>query len=453
VKQILTQHPNPRRPYHSHLNQADGHPFVRPFTSCLKRLSSAGIIALALLGGFADDTFAQEGGGGTQITTNPPADQLKPEGTFERQKLTGTFYAEGATHADIDQDGKQDIVSGPYWYAGPKFEEKFELYPVVAFPPAGYSENFLTYAYDFNSDGWMDVLRFGFPGKETAWYENPGKDTVHNKTSHWKQHIAFDVTDNESPTLANVVGDATPELVFQTDGYFGYATMDKSNPTAKWTFHKVSEQIAGGRFTHGIGAGDVNGDQRIDILTSGGWFEQPADLADDASWKLHRVAFCPEGSQMYAYDFDGDGKNDVLTAIHAHQWGVVWHRQIENEKGEVDFQVNWIVGTKPEQTDHQVVFTQAHAIDLVDIDGDGLKDIVTGRRHWAHGGNDPGGNDPAVLYWFQTQRDGGKVRFVPHLVDIDSGVGTQVTTGDLNDDQKPDIIVGNKKGTFVFIQK
>jgi hypothetical protein len=59
-----------------------------------------------------------------------------------------------------------------------------------------------------------------------------------------------------------------------------------------------------------------------------------------------------------------------------------------------------------------------------------------------------------VLYWFQLKRDGnGGAEFIPHLIDDDSGVGTQVTTGDMNKDGKPDVIVANKKGVFVFTQK
>ena len=65
----------------------------------------------------------------------------------------------------------------------------------------------------------------------------------------------------------------------------------------------------------------------------------------------------------------------------------------------------------------------------------------------------PGSRDPAVLYWFNTVREHGKVRFVPHRIDMNSGVGTQVVAGDLNGDTWPDIVVGNKKGTFVFIHQ
>jgi hypothetical protein len=85
------------------------------------------------------------------------------------------------------------------------------------------------------------------------------------------------------------------------------------------------------------------------------------------------------------------------------------------------------------------------------MDGDGLKDIVTGKRFWAHGATgdaEPGA--PAVIYWFKLARNGGEVDFIPYLIDNDSGVGTQVVAGDINGDKLPDVVVGNKKGTFVF---
>ena len=50
-------------------------------------------------------------------------------------------------------------------------------------------------------------------------------------------------------------------------------------------------------------------------------------------------------------------------------------------------------------------FSELHAVDMVDMDGDGLKDIVTGKRFWSHGRTgDPDRNDKAVIYWFRLVR-------------------------------------------------
>ncbi len=89
------------------------------------------------------------------------------------------------------------------------------------------------------------------------------------------------------------------------------------------------------------------------------------------------------------------------------------------------------------------------------MDGDGLKDIVTGKRFWSHGRTgDPDRNDAAVLYWFKLVRGAGQDAWTSsrYLIDNESGVGTQVVAGDINGDGLPDVVVGNKKGTFVHLQ-
>src|SRR5690606_12730702 len=84
----------------------------------------------------------------------------------------------------------------------------------------------------------------------------------------------------------------------------------------------------------------------------------------------------------------------------------------------------------------------------------GLKDIITGKRWWAHGPKgDAEPNAAAVSYWFKLTRTQGGVEYIPHLIDDNSGIGTQVVAGNVNKDKHPDLVVGNKRGTFLLLHQ
>lgn len=378
--------------------------------------------------------------------------------SFKRIEITSTFWSEGADFGDFNHDGKKDVVAGPYWYAGPDFTQRHEFNEPPAKPYDGeksYSDYFLTYVYDFNHDGWDDILVYSWPGKETAWYENPK-----GGEGHWKKHVIFAETDNESPQLGDMNGDGKPELICHTGGQLGYAEINWADPTQMAKFHAITpvDKKKYFRYTHGYGYGDINGDGRADILEKDGWWEQPADNKAGVIWKFHATPFAPEGkrggAQMLVYDVNGDGLNDVITSWDAHGYGFAWYEQVR-KNGEITFKEHVIMNDKPEDNKYGVKFSQLHSLFLIDMDGDGLKDVVTGKRFWAHGPNkdeEPGA--PAVLYWFKLVRNKDKsVDYVPYQIDDNSGVGTQITAGDINGDGLPDVISSNKKGVHVFLHQ
>ena len=373
---------------------------------------------------------------------------------FRKQVLTDKYYCDGITAGDINRDGKMDIVAGPFWYEGPGFTTKHAFYPPVEFPtPPSPSptDSMFSYVHDFNADGWPDILVLGRVHLHPAfWYENPKNP---DGAAHWKKHFVFERIKGESPPFADVNGDGGPELVTHTGSHWGLVQFNPSEPTKPWTFKAVSGAGKWEQFYHGTGVGDLNSDGRLDVLLNEGWYEQPG--SHDAEWIRHEFKFGNKGgAQMFAYDVNGDGHNDVISALDGHGWGLAWF-EAGREKDAPMFRKHTVMGERSEVGKYGVAFSQPHALDLADLDGDGLKDIVVGKRLWAHGPmGDIEPNAPAVLYWFQLKRDGkGGASFVPHLIDDKSGVGVQVAARDVNGDRRPDILTVSKLGTFVFFNE
>lgn len=353
--------------------------------------------------------------------------------SFKKTRLDDKFRSEGVAAGDFNHDGKLDVAAGSVYYAAPDWKMHSILEQPEEFDPAVYSHSFCNFSGDLNGDGWDDLIVVDFPGQQTWWFENP-----QTAGGPWRRHTCVPVTNNESPQYLDVDNDGVRELLF-ADGSPAVALANPvSDWKAEWKIRPVSALNSPGtnKFSHGIGAGDINNDGRNDVLCTVGWWEAPAENAP-GEWKFHPAKFGEDCAQMYAYDFDGDGDNDVLSSS-AHRTGIWWHEQTAD-------------GWKPHLINDE--FSQTHSICLADINGDGLPDFVTGKRWWAHGAaGDPGSDQPAVMYWFELSRKDGKPVWTPRQFDHDSGVGTQFEVADMNGDGLLDVITANKKGAHYFQQ-
>lgn len=370
---------------------------------------------------------------------------------FSIQRISDMFYAWSATAADFNNDGLTDIASGPYIYFGPDYTRYREIYPGFTYNPS--TEFPITncqYSFDFNKDGWMDIF-FGAP--TGTLYLNP-KGT----SQRWKEHKVIPAIQSEVSVFQDVTGDNLPDLVYAAGGELRYATFDPHDPTAQWTEHIVSQ--AGYATAHGIGAGDINGDGRIDLVNPNGWWEQPKTGTD---WIYHAVSLGRYGhrvaglggSVMAIYDVNGDGLNDVVTSLNAHGFGLGWFEQSKSDKGIITFVLHTIMEDYAAENAGGVTFSQLHGSTFADIDGDGITDFIVGKRCFSHLDNyfDPDPYGPPYVYWYRTVRDPkapGGARFVPTLVHNRSGVGSDALACDLNHDGAVDIITATNRGTFIF---
>lgn len=369
---------------------------------------------------------------------------------FKPVPLTDVYYSEGANFGDVDGDGAVDAVYGPYWFKGPDFTAKHEIYKAKPQNRDRYSDHFFCWLRDFNGDGRQDVFTVGFPGTPGYVYENPGAAGFDKP---WPKHQVIDSVSNESPQLLDLVGDEKPELVCTNNGNYGYATIDWQKPFEPWTFHKISSMAAPKPFGHGLGVGDIDGDGRRDIIVQHGWFQQPQSLDSAAEWKFHKADFARAGgAEMYAYDVDGDGDSDVITSLAAHEFGLAWYEQVR-DGDKILFKPHLIMGSKPEENRYGLVFSELHSVNLADIDGDGLKDIVTGKTYWSHHKQSPQWDAGAVVYWFKLARTPQGVDWIPYRAADETGIGRQLTVADINGDKLPDMVVGGMKGAHVLLHE
>ena len=363
------------------------------------------------------------------LAADPSADPLP---AFEVQRLYSDLY-EGCAVADYDGDGDLDISAGRVWFANPDWTPR----PVRSFDDwNGYTEQNGEHALDVDEDGDPDIVAGGFLDTELLWFENPGPEAL-ARGEMWPRHVLGETgqSKNEMNILRDLDGDGRPEYVacsWIKDAPFQVVTINTGKKPSIER-HVLGESGNG----HGIAFGDIDNDGTDDILVGTGWYEAPDGGALDGDWTFHKD--WPQGHfscPMFVGDWNGDGRSDLLWAA-AHDYGVhLWSGTADG--GESQFDDRMI----------DPATAQLHALEQVDIDGDGDLDIIGGRRFRAHNGKDPGSSDPLVYVVYRW--DGPEAGFTRHPIAEGVGAGLQIRTADLDNDGDLDIVSSGKDGVEIL---
>lgn len=354
----------------------------------------------------------------------------KSEVKFRRYFVAAESY-ESVGVFDVDKNDTLDIVSGDFWYEGPRFRHRH----LIGNEPRKdqYFDDFSTIPMDVNADGWTDFITGGWFDQTLRWVENPG-----NSKNTWPLHEVGKVGNVETTRSWDIDGDGTLEIVPNNPNHpLKYFKLTGPNQ-----FKQVNVAPSQG---HGLGFGDINGDGRGDLIVSDGWLEAPADRTS-GPWTLHKeFALGTASVPIIVADVNGDKRADLLVG-QGHGYGLHWYEQTPGKDG----QRSW---TKHLIDDKN---SQYHCLDWVDITGDGQPELLTGKRFRAHNDGDPGAEDPVGLYYFTW--NAGRKQFEKHDIaygpaGVGKGTGIYFAVADLRKTGRKDIIVAGKDGLTVFFNE
>lgn len=312
-------------------------------------------------------------------TTGLAVDGRASDLTFRAHAIAPDSENCAAAAVDVNRDGKLDVVSGGWWYAAPDWPRRFVREVEVI---RGRLDDYSNLAVDVNGDGRLDLISANYRSSKIYWIEQPA-----DPLQPWITHLVAEPGKMETARLVDINADGRLDLLPNGIGWAAWWEFrPRPNTTGaesvEWIRHELPRQLA----RHGIGAGDLNGDGRVDIVGQQGWAQALPPGGDQewefhAEFRLHVDASIP----ILIFDVDGDGDTDIVWG-RGHNAGLYWLEQTDRP-GWARWQRHAI----------DTSLAQLHSLLLADLDGNGKPEVIAGKRYLGHDGKDAGEWDPLLI--------------------------------------------------------
>ena len=357
------------------------------------------------------------------------AHTAQPKGNWKKHVVWQGQRTNVAVAADFTGDGKVDVISSsggktrlfvaPDWKHIIIGDDKDHTFI--------HGETF-----DVDGDGDADFIGARYQPGLIVWFEQPKNATA----GPWKARIAEDeIIGIHGVLKADVNGDGKLDLLAnsgQPKGKFpnsaAWLEVPKDPHNAKrWIRHIFAKEDAPG-LSHYLGAGDLNGDGRLDItLAAKGGAADKSGMGEWFAWweagKDPNKPFTkhllpgkhPGATNIMPADVNGDGKLDIV-ASRGHGVGLIWY---ENPK--------WAI--------HEINndLQSPHCLQIGDIDNDGDLDAATcaylSRK----------------AAWFEND---GKGKFTTHIINADQ-CAYDIRLVDMDNDNDLDVLIAGQQSKNV----